>query len=473
MKYKIETQKNDATQLPVVKQRTRPIPLTDQQKFNYKAFGTLNAPSPKQTFFSNNKPSTESLLSKKIAESNVNNRELTQKLSEQQKIDKEREYKVAPEILMAAAATATGTLPEYIGGRIAGKGVDKATEKISGGKYKTWGEAALPEAPMIGDLTNPGYLVGGIRLSYGNRAANMATTTKTLESEMPMSSKYVSQEDKVNRMLAKKDLVRDATSKINQLSTKEILNPFVVEDTGLGGRQDNIINLLNKKNNPGMDYDSFINATKTWRQKRNDDMAGGISNLGKASHNQYWGITNDRFGVSDNAHFLDKHAYETIFGNSSKEQRLITENHIKNHELDHFLYKNSRKEYDDIAEAFDVSKFGASKNYLVGKKSTIAGDEIRARMGQLMDYFNFKYNPKTNRVEDLIGNSQFTRKHLDYAIKNYSKDVNLDNSMSTMLSAIKDKDKFVKIMNNRALSAAGVGAAGIYSANKLNKNATK
>lgn len=316
-------------------------------------------------------------------------------------------------------------------------------------------------------ITDPLNLVGlGIwsKLSKANKFAKLEDAYQAvkglskeeaiskLENAMQNSNKYITQEQKVNRILAKKDLIKDATSKRNKLSLEEQLNPFKVEDTGLGKIEENIINVTKDKYNPGMSYESFENAAKTWASKRNDELAGTMDNLGKASHNNYWGISKDFKGIPEDADIIRKIAYEKFYKSATPEQRIIIENHIKNHELDHFLYKQSRKEYDDLIKAFNPDDFGFNKKYLIGKKSSIAGDEIRARMGQLMDYFQFKVNPKTGQVEDILGNTKFTKEHLDYAINNYIKDTKLDNSMSDFFKGIANKDLFVKMMNNRALS---------------------
>lgn len=272
-----------------------------------------------------------------------------------------------------------------------------------------------------------------------------------LEKAMNNSDKFVTQEDKVNRMLAKKELIKDATKNENKLSLEEQFNPFKVEETQLSNGEKDLIDLSKGKYNSGMTYESFENAAKTWSSKRNDELAGTMDNLGRASHNNYWGISTDFKGLPEDADVIRKMAYEKFYKNATPEQKLIIENHIKNHELDHFLYKQSRKEYDDLIRTFNPEDFGLSKKYLIGKKSTIAGDELRARMGQLMDYFKFKYNPNTNQVEDLLGNTKFTKEHLEYAINNYIKDTKLDNSMSDFFKGISNKNLFIKNMNNRAL----------------------
>lgn len=331
-------------------------------------------------------------------------------------------------------------------------------------------------------ITDPLNLVGlGIwsKLSKANKFRNLDEAYQSikglskeeglskLEQAMNNSDKFVTQEEKVKRMLAKKDLIKEATKNENKLSLEEQLNPFKVEKTQFSNDEKDLINLTKGKYNPGMSYESFENAAKEWSLKRNDELAGTMDNLGKASHNNYWGISKDFKGLPEDADIIRQVAYNKFYKNATPEQRLIIENHIKNHELDHFLYKQSRKEYDDIIKGFNPENFGLNKRYLVGKKSTIAGDELRARMSQLMDYYKFKYNPKTNQVEDLLGNTEFTKQHLDYAMNNYIKHTGLDNSMTDFFKGISNKDIFIKNMNNRAL---GIIPFYLYLQNQQNKN---
>ena len=319
-------------------------------------------------------------------------------------------------------------------------------------------------------ITDPLNFVGvGLagKLSKADKVIDATKAVKGLSKEEALSklnglannpnwNKYISQEEKVERILSKKDKIKQVTLPENQLSLEEKINPYVVEETFRGEDYKDLINLSKGKNNPGMTYNSFEEAAKNWASKRNDDLAGSIDNLGRAQHNNYWGISKDFKGIPEDANIIRKIAYEKYYKNATPEQRVIIQEHIKNHELDHFLYKQSRAEYDELIKAFNPVNFGLSKKYLIGKKSTIAGDEIRARMGQLMDYFQFKYNPKTGNVEDVLGNTKFTNEHLDYALKNYIKDTGLDNNMVDFFNGITNKNLFVKMMNNKALSTIPV-----------------
>ena len=55
-----------------------------------------------------------------------------------------------------------------------------------------------------------------------------------------------------------------------------------------------------------------------------------------------------------------------------------------------------------------------------------------------------------------MGNTKFTNEHLDYALKNYIKDTGLDNNMVDFFNGITNKNLFVKMMNNKALSTIPV-----------------
>ena len=336
-------------------------------------------------------------------------------------------------------------------------------------------------------ITDPLNLVGlGLwsKLSKANKFAKLEDAYQAIKGltkeesisklsglvDNPNWNKYISQEEKVERVLSKKDKIEQVTLPENQLSLKEQINPYVVEETFRGEDYKDIINLSKGKNNPGMTYNSFEEAAKNWASKRNDDLAGSIDNLGKAQHNNYWGISKDFKGIPEDADIIRKIAYEKYYKNATPEQRIIIQEHIKNHELDHFLYKQSRVEYDELIKAFNPENFGLSKRYLVGKKSTIAGDEIRARMGQLMDYFQFKYNPKTGNVEDVLGNTKFTNEHLDYALKNYIKDTGLNNNMTDFFNGITNKNLFIKLMNSKALSTIPLY---LYFQSQQNKDKNK
>lgn len=166
------TQRTDAIQSYTPRDRFEPIPISQEQQFNLKHFGQFNRPEQlqqRQQTIQQPSKIKESQESKRLAEERINNRERLQKFEEEQRIDKERELKVAPYAAMGLVGTATGTLPAMIAGEIGGRAVNYGSKKLTG---KSWGENVLPEAPMIGELTNPGYLIGGLAGQYRNQISD-------------------------------------------------------------------------------------------------------------------------------------------------------------------------------------------------------------------------------------------------------------------------------------------------------------
>ena len=119
----------------------------------------------RKQFISKPTNTIESKQSKDLAEDRIITKERLDKFAEEQRVDKERELKVAPYAAMGLVGALTGTLPLMIGGEIGGRSVDYASEKLTG---KSFGENVLPEAPAIGSLFNPGYVVGGGIGQIGN-----------------------------------------------------------------------------------------------------------------------------------------------------------------------------------------------------------------------------------------------------------------------------------------------------------------
>ena len=166
------TQPQDAIQSYAPRDRFEPIPISQEQQFNLKHFGQFNKPEQRKQTIQQPSNIKESQESKRIAEERINTRERLQKFEEQQRIDKERELKVAPYAAMGLIGAATGTLPAMIAGEIGGRTVDYGSRKLTG---KSWGENVLPEAPIIGELTNPGYLIGGIKPVYNSIKRELTT----------------------------------------------------------------------------------------------------------------------------------------------------------------------------------------------------------------------------------------------------------------------------------------------------------
>ena len=103
-----------------------------------------------------------------------------------------------------------------------------------------------------------------------------------------------------------------------------------------------------------------------------------------------------------------------------------------------FLQK-SREQSNKLVEGEKMSFEEERGNYL--ENYLFTGKEIAERMSQLKNYFGF------------AGNEQFTKKHLDYARKNYIKDTNMDNSMRLFFEAItpETEDDFLRLINNTGI----------------------
>ena len=153
----------------------------------------------------------------------------------------------------------------------------------------------------------------------------------------------------------------------------------------------------------------------------------------------------------------------------SKDAELTEANksRVAAHETGHY-YRNTSSEADEWNSFFDFSKLKHStRRYLRGKsgakhnvekqtesinieKRTPHGDEIRERAAQLKDYIAQKNGIPLNQ------DFKITQAQLDDAIANYVKDTGLDNAMSAMLGALKDKKGFLKAMNKYALGTVPV-----------------
>jgi len=120
---------------------------------------------------------------------------------------------------------------------------------------------------------------------------------------------------------------------------------------------------------------------------------------------------------------------------------------IAAHETGHY-YSNSIDEGKEWIKNFNLDKLPNKENiYLKGKsRYDNHANEIRERAGQLKDYIAQKNNIPLDK--DFL----ITQPMLDDAIKNYVKDTGLDNSMSILFGALKDKNGLLKTMNKYALS---------------------
>lgn len=162
-----------------IKKKIQPIPLTQEQQQNLKWYGTLNKPQVKQTYLSQGKKKTieeQKASDKRLAELEEIQNYQKQKVKEAE--DLQRSIEIAPYLI-----------PGIGQAMWAGKAVDLATNGISKGKYKSWGnmvDQKTGSGEFIGDLTNPGYyagLVGKVAsplIKKGIQNSGEYLTTRTL-----------------------------------------------------------------------------------------------------------------------------------------------------------------------------------------------------------------------------------------------------------------------------------------------------
>lgn len=230
--------------------------------------------------------------------------------------------------------------------------------------------------------------------------------------------------------------------------------PFIIEPFSL---EDKVARLKANKQ-------KFVNTKTEFNDYSDGDpkknLIGGINLERKIYYNSQDDIDNFDKLLNDNNKNRQYHDYDdprggqggygqfySLFKNSEKSD--IAKSHVMNHEYDHFSMRNSNKEFEDYKKAFDTEKM---QKYF----RSMNGIELRARIGQLFDYFQFKPN-KNNDVLDQFGNKEFTIEHLKYAKQNYIKDVGMDNNMSEFFDNIKDEKKFLEIANKYAFGLTGVG----------------
>jgi hypothetical protein len=104
---------------------------------------------------------------------------------------------------------------------------------------------------------------------------------------------------------------------------------------------------------------------------------------------------------------------------------------IKSHEQAHgVLNRLAEKRKDVILSVLDDGYISSFDNKIT------ASQEVLARITQLRNYFG------------MVGSEEFNQYHLDYARKHYVEDTGMDNSVSYLLSAIKDENKFLVLINS-------------------------
>lgn len=142
----------DNTRVPI-KEKVKPIPLTQEQQQTFKLYDSLNRPETKQTYLSQRKkltPTEQAASDKKLRDQG--NLQAYQKQKQKETVDLQHAVEVAPYII-----------PGIGQAMWAGKAVDLATSGVSDGKYKSWGDTTshiTGDPEWVGDLTNPGYYAG-------------------------------------------------------------------------------------------------------------------------------------------------------------------------------------------------------------------------------------------------------------------------------------------------------------------------
>ena len=193
-----------------------------------------------------------------------------------------------------------------------------------------------------------------------------------------------------------------------------------------------------------------------WNEQLTPELEQRLSNAVK-NHNPASDYAGERLG----ANTMGRTATEVSKDAISKQGIPLNEANkarIAAHEVGHY-YANSPAEGKEWASHFDFSKLSQrSRDYLMGKgwkgRNTDYANEVRERAAQLKDYIAQKNGIPLNQ------DFEITQVQLDDAIKNYIKDTGLDNTMSEMLGALKNKKGFLKTMNKFALGtiSAVIGA---------------
>lgn len=203
-----------------------------------------------------------------------------------------------------------------------------------------------------------------------------------------------------------------------------------------------------------------------WQGQNNTELRNKFENASK-NHNSASDLPGSKLGVNRGSSTEVSKYADLSDANKSR---------IAAHEAGHY-YKPTRAEGDEWNSFFDWSKMKGNKagstardnrmtkEYLSGKgytkhRSTQYGDEIRERAAQIKDYIAQK------RGVGLDKDFTISKKDFDYALKNYSKETGLDNSMTSFISAIKDKNGLLKMMNKSALGVAPLAGAAYLNNNE-------
>ena len=144
-------QQSDNTRVALKKTFTFPK-LNTEQAFNYSAFGTLNSPNNSYNFIQGYKKTPQQQSLSNIELNRVEKLENIQKQKVQEAKNLRHAAEVAPYII-----------PGLGQAMWLGKGVDLATNRVSRGKYKSWGDMInknTGSGEFVGEFTNPGYYAG-------------------------------------------------------------------------------------------------------------------------------------------------------------------------------------------------------------------------------------------------------------------------------------------------------------------------
>ena len=210
--------------------------------------------------------------------------------------------------------------------------------------------------------------------------------------------------------------------------------------------------LISQKNKPG------------WNEQLTPDLETRLNNAVK-NHNPASDYPGELLGTNT----MGRTATEVSKNAISKQGIPLNDANkarVAGHETGHY-YSNSPEEGAEWASHFDFSKLiHKTRTYLRGKGRLYNySNEIRERAAQLKDYIAQKNGIPLNQ------DFKITQVQLDDAIKNYVKDTGLDNTMSKMLGALKNKKGFLKTMNKYALGTAPyVVPAAIIGSSQIPQN---
>lgn len=148
-----------------IKEKIKPIHLTQEQQQNWKMFGSLNKPEQLETYLSQGRkltPAEQQASDEKFAQAKKFQNYQKQQAKEAK--DLQRAITVAPYVTPGIGQVMW-----------AGKAVDLTTQGLSKGKYDSWGDMVDKNVGgshgdidrLAADLTNPGYYTGALSKLVG------------------------------------------------------------------------------------------------------------------------------------------------------------------------------------------------------------------------------------------------------------------------------------------------------------------